>query len=85
MYNDLGAVHSGAMQITDLRWFDLPYAKGFWNTESGKPVFQKPSGREIPTSSGIVGTEADTHLRGYLRTAVRVDVARGVFYFLQVN
>jgi hypothetical protein len=83
-YNDLGAIFAGSNQLHDLRWFDLPYAKSFWTLQSGQPVFQHASGN-IPEAPEIVGADANTAQKGYLTTSVRVDVSRGVFYFLQEN
>jgi hypothetical protein len=94
-YSDVMALYLGTCQINhDMRWFDLPYAQGFWSIQSGQPVFRNPSAqsttpvspdKEIPQSPDIVGADANTQLQGYLTTSVRVDVSRGVFYFLREN
>ncbi|MGD0461012.1 MAG: hypothetical protein ABSB74_00850 [Tepidisphaeraceae bacterium] len=83
-YRDLGAIYAGANKLHDLRWFDLPYANSYWTIQSGQPVFRQPSPQN-PEAPEIVGADANTEQKGYLTTSVRVDVSRGVFYFLQEN
>jgi hypothetical protein len=84
-HNDLMTIYVGEKVLHGLNWFDLPYATAFWTQHSGKLVFREPTDEEILESPEIVGADQNTELKGYSRTAVRVDVLRGVFYYLQVN
>jgi hypothetical protein len=84
-YNDLMALYLGSYQLNDLRWFDLPYAKSFWSTQAGQPVFQKPEIDRLPKTPNVSGVDANTEKTGYLTSSIRIDEANGVFYFFQVN
>jgi hypothetical protein len=96
-YMDVGTLYSASLRIHDLRWFDLPYAQGFWTVQSGEPVFRNPSAQanppktpdaDPPQASEIMGAEASdeqAHQKGFESVSVRVDMKRGVFYLLQVN
>ncbi len=41
-YQDLMMLQISASHLSDLRWFDLPYAQNCWVMQSGRPVFQLP-------------------------------------------
>jgi hypothetical protein len=84
-YDDVGAIDAGFRELHDLRWFDLPYANSFWTTQGTTVAFRRPSLEQIPSAPNIVAADANTQTSGYLTTGVRVDLLRGVFYFLQEN
>jgi hypothetical protein len=83
-YDDLMALYMAANWLGDLRWFDLPYARNIWTLQRGLTGATMPQ-IDIPEAPDIVGADANTEKKGYLTTSVRIDLSRGVFYFLQVN
>ena len=85
-YFDFATVSSGSHRFADLSWFDLPYLQGRWTSEAGKPVLPSPSAADrFPESDDVLGANANTSAEGYSSTEVRVDAARGVFYFMRSN
>jgi hypothetical protein len=84
-YSDLMSINAGSHRFTDLRWFDLPYATQCWSVAGGKNVFTPPPGDLPNARTNVIGCEVDSKREGYLVTSVRVDVDRGVFYYLRVN
>jgi len=84
-YSDSGVVRIGSLTLNDLRWFDLPYLRSYWKIVMGKPFFDHQSAQEFPKSPDMVGADTNNELKGYLVSGVRVDRARGVFYFIQAN
>jgi len=84
-YNDSIAIYMGSRALSDLRWFDLPYANVFWSGGPGKPVMEKPEYDMLTKSPQIIGADGDGLTPAYMSSSVRVDTARGVFYVLMVN
>jgi len=83
---DLGTVFAGSYRLHDLSWFDLPYLHDLWTSEAGKPVLPSPSTvASIPEAPDMLGADSNTASEGYLSTTIRVDAARGVFYFMRAN
>jgi hypothetical protein len=83
---DLGTVAAGSHQLRDLSWFDLPYLHDLWTTQAGKPVLPWPSpNRNFPETPDMLGADAMTESEGYLSTTIRIDAARGIFYFMRSN
>jgi hypothetical protein len=83
VYSDLSALFSYCnLSRRDLRWFDLPYAQGYWSATKGNVTFRKPDYGNVPAASNIVGVDLHTDSDF---PSIRVDVSHGVFYYYTVN
>jgi hypothetical protein len=83
---DLGTVATGSYRLHDLSWFDLPYLHDLWASQAGKKVLPSPATvANIPEAPDMLGADANTSSQGYLSTTIRIDAARGVFYFMRAN